>query len=78
MACRCGARWSSLFAAHCASCHLTFASVDGYESHQPEGVCVPPESVGLRFDQGYWCRGGERSPNAARGSTVQGALFDDQ
>lgn len=78
--CRCGAEWSAVFGAHCGQCHRTFGSVDGYEAHQPEGVCVEPESAGLTLDLGYWCRPGEASPNSAaiRGvpDGVQGTLFD--
>lgn len=78
--CRCGAEWSAIFGAHCGQCHRTFASVDGYEAHQPEGECVDPATVGLRLELAYWCRPGEESPNtrAMRGvpGGVQETLFD--
>lgn len=69
-----------MLGAHCGQCHQTFASVDGYETHQPDGVCVQPAAVGLRFEWHYWCRPGEESPNAParRGvpDGVQQTLFD--
>lgn len=33
-ACRCGARWQGELISHCASCHLTFTSVTGFDDHR--------------------------------------------
>lgn len=64
---RCGARWTSLTAAHCARCHETFADSGGFDAHRVDGRCVPPAQVGLQLDSGYWLRSGERPPGKVLG-----------
>jgi hypothetical protein len=59
----CDARWTALAAAHCPSCHETFAGTEtGFDAHRVDGRCVAPASAGLRPDGGYWLGGDERSP----------------
>lgn len=49
----CGKEWGGFKAAHCTVCHLTFATVLAFDSHQrtlgrpPE--CKDPSSVGLVY-----------------------------
>ncbi|WP_239310667.1 MULTISPECIES: hypothetical protein [unclassified Frankia] len=60
---RCGVRWTALSAAHCPSCHETFAGVStGFDTHRVDGRCAPPDQVGLHRDGGYWLTNGERAP----------------
>lgn len=37
--CECGARWRGELACHCATCHLTFRSVGGFDEHRTAGHC---------------------------------------
>jgi hypothetical protein len=62
-ACRCGARWTGEAIAHCATCHLTFASVNGFDAHRDrrgEGRCRAPDELrkrGLKPNEsGHWRR----------------------
>ncbi len=60
---RCDARWTAMTAAHCPSCHETFAGAStGFDAHRVGGRCTPPAQAGLRLDGGYWLYGAERSP----------------
>jgi hypothetical protein len=60
---RCDARWTALTAAHCPSCHETFAGAStGFDAHRAGGRCTPPAQVGLHLDGGYWLSGGEQAP----------------
>lgn len=45
--CRCGATWTGLTAAHCATCHTTFTSTTGFDRHRRAGQCLTPEAAGL-------------------------------
>lgn len=45
--CRCGAHWSGLSAAHCASCHVTFTGVTAFDRHRRAGRCLIPAEAGL-------------------------------
>lgn len=38
-ACQCGARWRGANFCHCARCHLTFRSVNGFDMHRWHGRC---------------------------------------
>ncbi|CAO5185492.1 conserved hypothetical protein [Frankia sp. AiPs1] len=59
----CDARWTALTAAHCPTCHATFAgATTGFDAHRVGGTCQPPPQVGLREDRGYWLFGDERPP----------------
>lgn|GEM_PF-4719814 len=60
---RCDARWTALTAAHCPTCHETFAGAEtGFDAHRADGRCVAPAGAGLRPDGGYWLGPGERAP----------------
>jgi hypothetical protein len=60
---QCDVRWTALTAAHCPSCHETFAGVStGFDAHRVDGRCTPPAQAGLRLEGGYWLYDGERSP----------------
>jgi len=37
--CGCGAEWRGELACHCATCHLTFRSVGGFDEHRVGGRC---------------------------------------
>lgn len=37
--CDCGARWRGELPCRCASCHLTFRSVTGFDEHRSAGRC---------------------------------------
>lgn len=49
--CRCGAAWTALGAAHCATdqCHRTFSAVDLFDRHRQaygeHGRCVDPTTI---------------------------------
>ncbi|MCK9878200.1 MULTISPECIES: hypothetical protein [Frankia] len=59
----CDARWTALTAAHCPTCHTTFASAtSGFDAHRVGGTCQPPPQVGLHEDRGYWLLADERAP----------------
>src|SRR5262245_19274812 len=32
--CQCGARWQGESICHCATCHLTFTSINGFNAHR--------------------------------------------
>jgi hypothetical protein len=61
-ACRCGARWTGEAVAHCPTCHLTFASVAGFDDHRDrrEGRCRSEAELAERGmepnDAGQWRR----------------------
>ena len=62
-ACSCGARWSGEAIAHCATCHLTFGSVSGFDDHRDrrgDGRCRKPDELRTRGlepnDAGHWRR----------------------
>lgn len=43
--------------AHCATCHVTFGGVRGFDAHRVDGACVPPGELGMRADdRGVWRR----------------------
>jgi len=44
---RCDARWSGYDTAHCASCHVTFTGVSGFDAHRKADQCRRPGEVGL-------------------------------
>jgi hypothetical protein len=53
--CRCGTSWHQRgdATAHCASCHRTFTSTHGFDSHRRDGeggtrVCVDPNAMHRR------------------------------
>ncbi|CAO5235496.1 FDXHR family putative zinc-binding protein [Frankia sp. AgKG'84/4] len=59
----CDACWTALTAAHCPTCHATFAgATSGFDAHRVDGACEAPPRVGLREDRGYWLLGAERPP----------------
>ncbi|WP_462188441.1 MULTISPECIES: FDXHR family putative zinc-binding protein [unclassified Frankia] len=59
----CDVRWTALTAAHCPSCHETFAgTTTGFDAHRVKGTCLSPERAGLRRDRGYWLSGDEQPP----------------
>lgn len=41
----CGARWSRAGACHCASCHRTFTSLSGFDTHRRGMQCLDPENI---------------------------------
>jgi hypothetical protein len=50
---RCGARWFGLDRAHCTACpHPTFDDVERYDTHRPDGTCIPPSALGLIKNKG--------------------------
>ena len=68
-------RWTALTAAHCPSCHETFAGVStGFDAHRVDGRCIPPGQAGLRHDGGYWLHGGEQSPGRILGVATEGRM----
>ncbi|WP_308203851.1 FDXHR family putative zinc-binding protein, partial [Frankia gtarii] len=75
----CDARWTALTAAHCPGCHATFAgATTGFDAHRVNGVCQPPQQVGLRHDRGYWLVAGEKPPGRVlhRSGEVAGGRGD--
>jgi hypothetical protein len=58
--CRCGARWQGEAIAHCATCHLTFASATGFDAHM-DGRREPPP--GCRTEAELRKRGLEPNEN---------------
>ncbi|MCM3886651.1 hypothetical protein [Frankia sp. R82] len=65
----CPARWSGLAAAHCPTCHATFAAASWFDAHRRGGACLPPAGLlgpdgrlRLRLDDtGMW-RGADPYP----------------
>lgn len=42
---------------HCATCHLTFGGVSGFDSHRRDGACRHPSELGMAPDhRGVWRR----------------------
>jgi hypothetical protein len=58
--CSCGTRWTGLNVAHCAVCHLTFFSVNGFDEHRIGGRCRTEAELSERGlepnDKGWWRR----------------------
>lgn len=46
---RCGVRWAGVRISHCGACHLTFASVNSFDTHRKGGICNDPPTVGMRI-----------------------------
>lgn len=40
--------------AHCASCHLTFGGVTGFDTHRKDGHCLNPADLGYAERDGVW------------------------
>lgn len=60
--CGCGARWTGLNAAHCASCHHTFSAPGLFDAHRSaigsHGTCLEPSTLtgtkAMTFRAGMW------------------------
>lgn len=48
--CNCGVRWTGGAICHCASCHLTFTAVGGFDVHRVNGKCRTESEL---RDKGY-------------------------
>lgn len=57
-ACRCGARWFGLSICHCATCHLTFTTVTGFDVHRFRNRCRTQTELRAKGyepnDDGHW------------------------
>ena len=57
-ACKCGKRWNGDNIAHCATCHLTFTAVGGFDFHRFHGQCRTEEELrGKGYEpnsDGHW------------------------
>lgn len=42
--------------AHCASCHVTFGGVTGFDLHRSNGQCLDPASFEYVEREGVWRR----------------------
>jgi len=58
--CDCGAKWRGELVCHCAACHLTFRSVNGFDEHRSAGRCRTAAELTKRGlepnDEGQWRR----------------------
>lgn len=60
--CRCGAKWAGENLCHCATCHLTFMSVTGFDAHRDRLAiqCRTEDELRKRGyepnPQGHWRR----------------------
>ena len=58
--CRCGASWQGERPCHCASCHLTFGSIYGFDAHRTAATnsCLTVSELRERGyepnSKGYW------------------------
>lgn len=56
--CRCGATWTGGKICHCATCHLTFTSVNGFDGHRRNGHCLSESDLRAKGyepnDRGHW------------------------
>jgi hypothetical protein len=63
----CGSSWYGLDRAHCGWCHRSFDTVDLFDAHRVDDLCINPAAVGLVKHQksGIW----EEEPAERRRST---------
>lgn len=56
--CKCGASWTGGKTCHCATCHLTFGSVHGFDAHRRQFRCLTETELRDKGyepnDRGHW------------------------
>jgi hypothetical protein len=54
----CGTEWQGFRICHCATCHLTFTAVGGFDAHRAHGRCANPDQLRAKGyepnDAGHW------------------------